>query len=279
MTSDGYATRPVLLPFAGGTLSARFVEPETNPVCTLIALHGAGMSAAYFDAASHGRSLMAMAARHQVATLSIDRPGYGNSRDCFPDGLGVVDQAAVIAEAVDHFFGGSVGPVAIYGHSLGGMVALALAATRPELGVRQVEVCGLGDQHTVPEGRMAEARGRAGIHRHWGPVRLYPPGTFVETALNIAQPIPPLEWDQVNCWRRILDELAPLVECRVDFSFGEHEGWWRCEEVDREQLSARFTRASVNHWLLPGCGHNISLGREAATHHAAVVKRALSSRC
>jgi pimeloyl-ACP methyl ester carboxylesterase len=64
-----------------------------------------------------------------VTLLSPDRPGYGSS-DPSPPGAGGFAAADDLAEALDRL---GTGPVGLAGWSAGGLVALALAARRPDL--------------------------------------------------------------------------------------------------------------------------------------------------
>lgn len=63
--------------------------------------------------------------------IAYDRRGYARSRAAAPPARGVVDHARDL-EAVVRAVAGP-GPAVVLGHSYGGVVALALAATRPEL--------------------------------------------------------------------------------------------------------------------------------------------------
>ncbi|WP_278314957.1 alpha/beta fold hydrolase [Lolliginicoccus levis] len=269
--------REVLLGVRGGVLSGLLAEPDGPSRGMVVALHGAAMSAAYFDAAGHDRSLLDAAARRGLSVLALDRPGYGASRACFPVGLGVLGQSDVVAEALHGLLGRASAGLAVYGHSFGGKVALALAARHPDLGVRRLETCGVGERYAVPVEMVTHHNARSAMHLHWGPVRNYPSGTFLHAARNITQPFPAAERADVPRWHRTLADVAPGVTCPVHFSFAEHEGWWACTPYDREQLRRRFPQALVEDSFLAGAGHNVSLGLAARAHHEAVLDRVLAS--
>jgi len=270
-------TRELLLPVSGGVLSGLLAEPDDVPRSTLVALHGAAMSAGYFDTAGHDRSLLGAAVQRGIRVLAINRPGYGCSRASFPAGLGVLGQADMVAQALRGVLGQAPDSLAVYGHSFGGQVALALAARHPGLGIRRVEICGLGERYAIPVERVVHHDARGAMHLHWGPVRNYPTGTFLHAARSIIQPFPKAERAEVSRWSTTLEELGPRLTCSLHFSFAEHEGWWRCGQEDRRKLSARFPQAVVESSLLPGAGHNVSLGHAAGPHHAAVLDRVLAS--
>jgi len=93
----------------------------------LVALHGAGLNAHSFDP-----MLLAL----DVPALALDLPGHGRSdwradADYRPDRL-----APDVAPAIESF---SRRPIALLGHSLGGLTAALVAASRPAL-VRQLVV-------------------------------------------------------------------------------------------------------------------------------------------
>jgi len=88
---------------------------------TLLLIHGAGMSAR-----SWALQLRGLSANLQV--LALDLPGHGASDPIAEASVErYVDATHVLLHALD------TGPVFVAGHSLGGSVALALAARQPEL--------------------------------------------------------------------------------------------------------------------------------------------------
>ncbi|WP_053383502.1 alpha/beta fold hydrolase [Leucobacter celer] len=94
----------------------------------LVALHGAGLNAHSFDP-----MLLAL----DVPALALDLPGHGRSdwradADYRPDRL-----APDVAPAIESF---SRRPIALLGHSLGGLTAALVAASRPALVRRLVVV-------------------------------------------------------------------------------------------------------------------------------------------
>ena len=88
-------------------------------------LHGSGVSARYW-----GEQLRALAGSARV--VAVDLPGHGESEEAATPGL--ADYADVTAALIDAL---GAWPAIAVGHSLGGAVAIALAARRPG------DVCGL----------------------------------------------------------------------------------------------------------------------------------------
>jgi pimeloyl-ACP methyl ester carboxylesterase len=82
-----------------------------------------------------------------VTLLSADRPGYGSSDPAPPGAGGFAAAAADLADALDQL---GTGPVGLAGWSAGGLVALALAARRPDLVNRLVLIATPAPDDQVP---------------------------------------------------------------------------------------------------------------------------------
>jgi len=88
---------------------------------TALLIHGSGMSARSWVNQLHGR----LAALRMIA---VDLPGHGES-DSIP-AASVEEYADIVGDALVAL---DCGPVVVVGHSLGGSIAIALAARRPAL--------------------------------------------------------------------------------------------------------------------------------------------------
>ncbi|MFI8188610.1 alpha/beta fold hydrolase [Streptomyces sp. NPDC085946] len=262
---------PVVLDAGGGLVLSGLVSlPQGPPRALLVALHGGGMRAGYFAGpADPAGSLLALAAACGFAALAVDRPGYGASARHLPDGLVLEEQAARVAAAVDAFAAsaGLSGRVLVAGHSLGGKLALALAARPGGERLLGVDVNGLSDRWAIAPDRLGEAPSR---RLHWGPLDLYPPGTFQALA-GLVGPMPAGEAAQVPHWPRTYARLAPRVRVPVRFAFAEHERLWRTDPDTVARMTAALSAPFVRTEWLPHAGHNISLGRAARTHHLRVL--------
>ncbi|RAG85333.1 alpha/beta hydrolase [Streptacidiphilus pinicola] len=261
--------RPLLLEVAGLTLSGLLAEPpQGEPRATVVAVHGGGMRAGYFDGqADADLSLLTLGARLGFTVLALDRPGYGASGAQLPAGLTLAEQSDVLAGALEVFADRHrVGRgFLLLGHSFGGKLALTTVARHR--GVLAVDASGVGHRYQVePLGRRRLHR-RLEWERNWGPLGLYPPGTFRAAEAMVA-PIPEREAAEIPLWPAMFDALAARITLPLRLTFAEHEGWWLHQESDLAEMASRLTAAPlvrVERQL--GAGHNISLGRAARSYH------------
>ncbi|MFF3619696.1 alpha/beta hydrolase [Streptomyces sp. NPDC002467] len=263
--------RRISLDAGGIRLSAMLCEAQTRdgaPRATVVAVHGAGMSAGYFDGqALPDISLLTLGARLGFTVLAVDRPGYGQSAGPLPEGQGLTEQAATLAAALRDYrsrFRTGAG-VFLLAHSFGGKVALLTAAGHATPDLLGVEVSGCGHRYApdAPSGAEAARGGR----RSWGPLSLYPPTTFV-TSGSIIAPVPAREQADMGRWPTLFKDVAGRVRVPVRFTFAEHETWWRHDPEALAELRSRLSaapRLCVDRQ--PGAGHNISLGYAARSYH------------
>ncbi|MEU9145745.1 alpha/beta fold hydrolase [Streptomyces sp. NPDC048349] len=253
----------------GTALSALLCAPPQGAArATVVAVHGAGMSAGYFDSqALPDFSLLTLGARLGYTVVAVDRPGYGRSARALPEGLPVAEQAAALAAAVRDFaarYPTGAGTF-LLAHSFGGKVALLTAADHAPADLLGVEVSGCGHRY-APDAFTGTGASRGG-RRSWGPLRLYPPSTF-STCGSIVAPVPPREQADVVRWPEVFRDAAGRVRVPLRFTFAEHEPWWRYDREALAELRSRLTAAPRVHIdRQPGAGHNISLGHAARAYH------------
>jgi pimeloyl-ACP methyl ester carboxylesterase len=112
----------------------------------LVLVHGFTMSHGYFAGVM---DRLAAAYPEGREVIAVDLPGFGEAERPPPDRFAydLPAFAAALADAIEQL---RVGPVALLGHSLGGGVALKVAAHRPELVERLVLVSTLYYPPPIP---------------------------------------------------------------------------------------------------------------------------------
>lgn len=254
--------RRVELAAGDQTLSALLCAAE-QPRAVVVALHGAGTGADYFDGRAHPDvSLLTLGARLGYAVLAIDRPGYHGSARELPGGQPISRQSAMVATALRTFraqYPAGHGTF-LLGHSFGSAVAMTLAAHADGLDVLGLDISGWGSRFaTEPESST--------VRLHWGAPRLYPPGTF-RSGAGMLGPVPAAERAEALAWPARFADVAARIAAPVRLTFAEYEALWRHDDAAIRELRGAFHSAPtvlVEHQ--PGAGHNISLGWAARSYH------------
>ncbi|WEH14802.1 alpha/beta hydrolase [Streptomyces sp. VNUA24] len=245
-----------------------------EPRAVLVALHGGGMGAGYFHGqADPSLSLLSLAAATGYAALAMDRPGYGASAGRLPHGMRLAEQAACVRAALRTYAveRGQGAPFFLVGHSLGGKLALTTVATaEPEDGLLGVDVSGVGERWALSPTQLATVGQRHDHRLHWGPLALYPPGTF-RLARHLVGPVPSREAEEIPQWPLRYAGLARRIRVPVRFTFAEHERFWACDPEAVRELTAPLLTPLVRTDRLTGAGHNISLGYAARRYHLSVL--------
>ncbi|AKU15498.1 alpha/beta hydrolase [Luteipulveratus mongoliensis] len=270
--------RPVRLDAGEATLSGVVAEPVDQPLRGLIvAIHGAGMDARYFDAPSAAEaSLLGLAPRLGFAALAIDRPGHGaTSGGQFVD-RSIEGQAHALGQAISAYRErADIGAgVCLLGHSFGGKVAVTLAY-QGDADLVGLDISGCGFHYRG--GTLQHLDGRRMSRLGWGPPSYYPEGTF--TAMRGAtSDFDAGEVAQAQDWPYAFERVAAQVRVPVRMTFAEREPWWRSDSDELAAIERAFVRApSVEISTQPYAGHNLSLGLAARSYHLAAV--AFFERC
>ncbi|WP_326700276.1 alpha/beta hydrolase [Streptomyces sp. NBC_01754] len=258
-----------------GVLGAwRAVPASGDPRSVLVAVHGRAMSPGYFagPVAPHS-SLLALATSLGHTVIAVERPGYGRSRASFPLGLPLADQAGLLRLALAEY--AAAHPVGagffLLGHSDGGKTALHLAGEpwgeAPAERLLGLDLNGCGRHYSPAAARFPDTLGGGAGALNWGPLRLYPGGTF-RASRALLRAVPAAEEAETVHWPARFPDAAAKVRCPVRLTFGEYEGWWRLDPGELAAVTACFTRTrppAVDR--LPGAGHNLSLGLAAPVYH------------
>ncbi|MFH8894194.1 alpha/beta hydrolase [Streptomyces sp. NPDC017949] len=280
--------RAVTLDGGGIPLSGLLALPPGDaPRALVVALHGAGMSAGYFDSrARPGLSLLELGASLGHAVLALDRPGYGASAAVLPEGQDLAGQTATLLAALEGFARArDIGAgLLLVAHSNGGRLALSTAAalgargpgpdrspTGPVVGpLLGVDVSGIARRLAVDRTALPGSGGPVQWRRHWGALRFYPPDAF-RLGQELLRPVPAVEAREILEWPAAYPGLAARIRVPVRFTFAEQEQWWRHDPAAVEELLAPLSMASTEVVRQPDAGHNISLGWAARSYHLRVL--------
>jgi len=276
---------PVLIHTHKCSLSGLFAAAEDEPRGTLVALHGGGMNASYFDAAAApALSLLRLGAALGWNVLALDRPGYGASADLpEPDGRLTV-QADIVFAGLDQFRAKHAlgAGICLVGHSYGFKLALTLAAHDRGRELLGVEGSGAGRRYrperTQDVAHESEKMDRETAFRlFWGSRDLYPPDTF-RYVRDVVETVPEAENREAPTWPDVFDSVAARIHIPVRITMAEHETWWITGPEELQAIAAAFTLAPVVETAVqPGAGHNISLGWAARSYHLEVLS--FAERC
>jgi pimeloyl-ACP methyl ester carboxylesterase len=271
------APQPRLVIVDGVPMSALVAEAP-DPRAVIIAIHGGGTTALYFDCPGHPElSLLRGGAAHGYTVIAIDRPGYGSSA-AYPDSVAEPEQRTALAYGtVDRVLGGKPRGAGLFlmGHSGGCELAIRMATDQQRSDLIGMELAGTGRHwhHAAREILKDATRERrpTGMRELlWHPPELYPPEML--SGATIYPGAPPYEDKMVSNWaRQDFPALAPEVRIPVQFSIAEHEKIWQCDVGAQTEIASMFANAArfqVNEQ--PGAGHNISVGHSAAAYHATV---------
>jgi len=272
------AVRPRVVIVDGVPMSALVAEAE-NPKAVIVAIHGGGTTALYFDCPGNpSLSLLRAGAADGFTVVALDRPGYGSSGP-YPEAMARPQQRVDLAYgAVDRVLG--QGPrgagLFVMGHSGGCELTLRMCADERSADLLGIELAGTG-RHYHPAAReilktATREHRSAGLYELlWDPERLYPPEVL--RGATISPTAPAYEDQMVSNWtRQDFPALAPTVRIPVQFSIAEYEKVYQTDASAMTEIAAMFSgspRFTVHRQ--PDAGHNLSLSRSAAAYHAKVL--------
>lgn len=270
----GYPTQIRELAGRRFSLRANRVERPSPDAPLIVAVHGGGYTGGYFDVP--GFSLLARAEALGVPAIALDRPGYGQSEVRADEDHTHAGNAAVVTAAVDGLWAaqGQERPgVVLVGHSIGGAIALMVAAGRPAW-VLGVAASGVG---------LANAPGDLEAWQSLPPVPFieFPAamkdakmfgaeGTYVVDAPARSHaadaPAPRQELiDIVTAWPQTASSWLGRITAPVHYRQGGDDGLWQVSagEVARFAVACG-SAAFVDAALVERAGHCIDFHRLGA---------------
>lgn len=238
------------------------VEADAAPLLVLI--HGGGCNSRYFDLP--GFSVLRAARDQNLHVLLVDRPGHGLS----PAGEGAPIEAAAreIAQLTREIARGR--PLFLIGHSIGGAVALTMAAADPGPRIAALAVSGIGDRPAPPVRDWYEAACRSGtVPEPRAQLFFGPQGSYdwrgPAALRKSAEPwqLGELE-DTILAWPRRCPVLLGRIEAPVHVRLAEFEQIWEAGPYALARIRGLLGRSpAVDAAILPGGGHLYEVHRRA----------------
>src|ERR1700743_1966613 len=261
-----------------GPMSALVAEAP-DPRAVIVAIHGGGTTALYFDCPGHPESsLLRAGAAHGYTVIALARRGYGRSAPSTGAVARPEQRVALAYGAVDRILGERPRGAGLFlmAHSGGCDLGMRMAADEQRTDLLGMELAGTGRHYHPAAREILKAATRdhrpAGLRELlWHPAELYPPEVL--GGATVYPGAPPYE-DQMVCdWaRQDFPALAPAVRVPVQFSIAEHEKVWQSDPPAQAEITAMFSGAPSFHSNEQSdAGHNISLGHTAAAYHSTVL--------
>jgi pimeloyl-ACP methyl ester carboxylesterase len=236
----------------------------------LVALPGGTFTSEYFCiAGSPTGSFVDIATRNGFSVLRMDRPGYGAS-DLLPEDENTfVRQAELLDSAISCMLDDcAADTVVLVGHSIGGIVALEIAARQPHWRLTGVAISGMGA--AIPAGGAAEQLGAlpfSGVvdlpleEREplwYGPASSVSADAVVSARASFA-PAPMIELKSAPKWAaQRLDETALAITVPVHHTLAEFDALWDASPRARDLFLAKFSPTlPVHSEIMAGVGHCI----------------------
>lgn len=213
--------------------------------------------------------------------LALDRPGYGLSANIDPARPGLQSQVEILFDAVDTWSVENefAGPWFVVGHSVGGIVALLMAAQERSEKLSGVDVLGVPFRYSASDaGEAINSLPTAtttippipGDTRKWmlfGPDDTYDPQAF-EYDATLARPMPVNEYRESlaipSAWPAILQTIKlPVQFTLAEFETMQVTGWDVLNEVREHLRSSRGARVELQYHS----GHNASMHHIARGYH------------
>jgi pimeloyl-ACP methyl ester carboxylesterase len=274
----GAAAKDVVLDVAGWQLSALRAEPAGPARATILALPGGGYTSAYWHHPLHlDASLLSVSASLGYRVIAVDRPGYGASSRGHADGVDLDEQAAGLAALVTMLASepGAGAGVFLVGHSLGGILALMIAAMQRTPALLGLDVSGvprrfshdLADAVDAALLQRADPSVKSAAQLFYGPQGTFNP-LLTQSSGSPAESSRPHELAGSMAWPDRFPDVAAKVRVPLQFTLGEHErvtrtGWPALRAI--EQLFTHAPAVSMQYQV--AAGHNVSLHLVGRAYH------------
>lgn len=265
-------------------LSGLLASPAASsatPRGLVLALHGGGYSAGYWNCPTGGASLLELGAALGYHVLAVDRPGYGAAQAFDPQRLGLASQVDLLFDVVAAWSAARRfdGPVFVIGHSIGGILALLMAAHPRGRVLAAIDV--LGVPLRLPDsaaGREVQSWPLDQPHLPLLAEKLRkslvmgPPGTYTADAddydRTLVRPMPRQEYVEAIAMPASWPRVLPTIRLPVQFNAPEFDVIQGADMKVLEEVRGMLSGspyAAIH--LQVASGHNASVHRIARAYH------------
>ena len=259
-------------------LSGLLAAPlDEEPRAVIVAIHGAGMHAGYFDTQNApGLSLLHLASSTGYLVWAPDRPGVGASAELSEQNLSLTDQAKILLKAIDTFREAKSvdSRVLLVGHSYGLKLAWTMAALDIEDRLLGVDGSGAGLHYAFDwHERQSQGGDRPRLSAReeiWGSHALYPPATVRRERLPLNEGSAVKDGEGAT-WPSVLHAMAHRIRVPLRITFGNHDRIWLQDGDELLKLRSLFMHTPCSIEIDPHGGHNLSLGWAARAYHLKVL--------
>ncbi|WP_337918435.1 alpha/beta fold hydrolase [Actinopolymorpha pittospori] len=250
--------------------------PGESRAPLLVALHGGGYNARYYDLPGH--SLLDLAEATDFQVIALNRPGYRGSERIPADGITFADNAEMLDRAIDMLWRRAPDQcpgVVVIAHSVGAAIAVHLAARHPHWPLLGVALNGLIDSppqrfvdlfHGTPPGQPVTFTPEQRRGFMYGPNDTIDPD-IIQRAEPSTEPAPREELLEINDrWPADAPGETARVTVPIHCALARFDVLWEMNRANIDTFTRRFTSApSVETTVFPRSGHNIDhhrVGRE-----------------
>ena len=243
----------------------------------VVLIPGGSYNAHYFDVPGH--SLVEAAQDRGFAVAALNRPGYSGSTPV-EGPTRFAANAEVLAGAIGELwkqYAETAPGVVLVGHSMGGAIALHMAAqpaTWPLLGVSATAIHvdapeGVAEAwNAIPDGAVVDFSDEQRVQFMYGPPDTYDQ-TVVGAASKAAEGIPVEELREVvDGWVSDFNGIAASIEVPIHYALAEHDHLWVASRENVRSFTDSFTHsAATTGEFVEGVGHNIDHHHGSAAFH------------
>jgi pimeloyl-ACP methyl ester carboxylesterase len=246
---------PILIRAGQSDLSGVYAKPSSAPRALIVALHGGGNSAAIFDNTIPGEAgFLDTAASLGYAGLALDRPGYRASQQIAEELSTFDGQIALLRLALTaawEQYGADEAGIVLLGQSFGGLIALGLAASHPDVPLLGVSTHGTA-LRWLPgalqrfQSRLSDAP-FVQLPFDENAKSLGPANSWVHEAFDRLKqsrtPFPMAELREVPRFPEHLRQISAEVRVPVQMTIGEYDTTWESSASALDELSQLFPQA------------------------------------